>query len=585
MSEKPEKKVVSRKIAIALGIIIIIALVGLAGAMVNYTAMINGKDNTISTKDSQIQTLINQKNQIQTFLDGNRTMLNETQAWLQGNNTYYNSQINSLSSQITSLQNQKSQLQTWLGGNTTNYQAQVSSLNAQISQLQTWLNGNVTSLNSQITNLQNQISSLSLQISSLNSRIVELENQLSARGDLLTIYEWWTSGAEADALYSLVSVYQNLYPNVTVILCPVAGGAGYVFRSVIKPLVLAGEAPDALQVHAGYEMQSYVDGGYLEPINDLWSSQNWINVFPSVINAMVQGADGNYYAVPLDIHRANVVWYNKAILTAHNINASTLTTWNLFFNACKKLSDEGVTSPISLGDSGKWAASHVLEQMIAGEGISFYQDYVNGKVTNASDPKLLDALNTFKTYLGYVNTDHASLTWDQATARLITNASAFNVMGDWANGEFLKAGKVYGTDYGTFVVPGTQGYYGLVIDCFQHLKGVKHPDNSLDWLKVVGSKEGQDIFNPLKGSISPRNDSDITKYGPYQRLSAIPDFKAAIHMYPSVVHGSGAPESFTTKLDDIMSAFVTNKDIGAAATALTNAIKDASADYTKTWSL
>jgi hypothetical protein len=52
-----------------------------------------------------------------------------------------------------------------------------------------------------------------------------------------------------------------------------------------------------------------------------------------------------------------------------------------------------------------------------------------------------------------------------------------------------------------------------------------------------------------------------------------------------VVHGSGAPESFTTKLDDIMSAFVTNKDVSAAATALTNAIKDASADYTKVWSL
>ena len=66
---------------------------------------------------------------------------------------------------------------------------------------------------------------------------------------------------------------------------------------------------------------------------------------------------------------------------------------------------------------------------------------------------------------------------------------------------------------------------------------------------------------------------------------AIADFKAATHMYPSVVHGSGAPESFTTKLDDIMSAFVSNKDVNAAATALTNAITAASADYTKTWSL
>jgi glucose/mannose transport system substrate-binding protein len=222
--------------------------------------------------------------------------------------------------------------------------------------------------------------------------------------------------------------------------------------------------------------------------------------------------------------------------------------------------------------------------MLAGEGIAFYQDYVNGKLTSPTDSKLLDALTKFSKYLGYVNTDHASLTWDQATARIITGDAAFNVMGDWANGEFLKANKVYGTDYGTFPAPGTEGMYGLVIDCFQHPKGVKHPANSLDWLKVVGSKEGQDAFNPLKGSISARTDSDTTKYGLYQQ-QAIADFKAATHMYPSVVHGSGAPESFTTKLDDIMSAFVMNKNVNAAATALTDAITAASADYTKTWSL
>ena len=113
---------------------------------------------------------------------------------------------------------------------------------------------------------------------------------------------------------------------------------------------------------------------------------------------------------------------------------------------------------------------------------------------------------------------------------------------------------------------------------------MKHPENSLNWLKVVGSKEGQDAFNPIKGSISARTDSDTTKYGAYQQ-AAIADFKAATHMFPSVTHGSGAPQTFSAKLNDIMSDFVTNKDVSAAATALTQATKDASADYTTVWSL
>jgi chaperonin cofactor prefoldin len=131
MSEKQEKKVVGRNVAIALGIICVILAVGLVGVIANYTSIISEKDNSIVTKDSQIQTLTSQKNQLQTWLDGNETLLSQTQTWLDGNITYYNSQINSKNSQITSLQNQ------------------ISNLNSQIN-----------SLNAQITDLENQIDSL-----------------------------------------------------------------------------------------------------------------------------------------------------------------------------------------------------------------------------------------------------------------------------------------------------------------------------------------------------------------------------------------------------------------------------------------
>jgi hypothetical protein len=87
-----EKKVVSRNIAIILGIVCIIFLVGLVGAIANYTSIISGKDNIIASKDSQIQTLTNQKNQLQTWLDENKTLL---QQQIQ--------QITDLQNQITAL--------------------------------------------------------------------------------------------------------------------------------------------------------------------------------------------------------------------------------------------------------------------------------------------------------------------------------------------------------------------------------------------------------------------------------------------------------------------------------------------------
>jgi hypothetical protein len=51
-----EKKVIGRNVAIALGIIVIILVVGLVGAIVNYTSTINDKNNTVATLNSQITT-------------------------------------------------------------------------------------------------------------------------------------------------------------------------------------------------------------------------------------------------------------------------------------------------------------------------------------------------------------------------------------------------------------------------------------------------------------------------------------------------------------------------------------------------
>lgn len=418
-----------------------------------------------------------------------------------------------------------------------------------------------------------------------------------APANTLTIYDWWTSSGEASAMNALVNVFKSQYPDVTVIQSPVAGGAR-VFGSVIKPLVLAGEAPDAFQVHAGYEMQPYVEGGYLEPINDLWSSEGWDNVFPSVIKDMVSFS-GNIYAVPVDIHRPNVVWYNKHIVDTNGILAANITTWDDFFAACDKLNQNTTltssgswSSPIALGDTDGWEATHVLEQMMVGEGIDFYQSFINGNVISATDAKLNDALHLLAKYVNYTNANHAALTWDQATALVINGNSAFNIVGDWANGEFLVANKTYGVDYGTFPVPNTSGMYGLVVDCFEHPKGINDPGNSLNWLKVVGSIAGQNAFNTLKGSIPARTDADsISLYGPYQQ-AAMADFHSATYIYPSIVHGSAMPQSFTAALPTILTTFVDNsrnKDstaaTSAAATSITQAVTASSSDFVKVWKL
>jgi glucose/mannose transport system substrate-binding protein len=397
----------------------------------------------------------------------------------------------------------------------------------------------------------------------------------------LTIYDWWTSPSESTAIHDLINVFEAQYPDVAIAASPVTGGAGFNMMPVVSSLAAAGQAPDAFQMHAGYEARPYFDAGLLSQIDDIWSSQGLKQVMPDIIQQMCQ-FDGHFYSVPVDVHRSNVIWYNKKILDRYHIDPATLTTWNALFSAADKLRANGISTPIQMGES--WTAAQVFETMVAGEGIDFYQDWINGKVTSSDDPKMIDALKTFKKYLSYTNSDSGSLTWDAAVDRVVKEQGAFDLMGDWADGEFKLVGMQYGKDYGSIVAPGTQGVYGLVVDTFQHPKGISHPTNSDRWLEVVASRAGQDAFNPAKGSISSRSDSDATKYDTYQR-SAMSDFKSASHYFPSVTNGSGAPREFELNYIAIMGNFVADQNILKAADAMASTTFKTLSDYNRVWSL
>lgn len=397
----------------------------------------------------------------------------------------------------------------------------------------------------------------------------------------LTFYTWWTSASEKAALNKFIEIFSKQYPDVAIIAAPVTGGAGFKMVPVIKSLIEGGEAPDAFQMHAGYEAKPYFDAGLLSPIDYIWESEKLGDFIPRVIQDMNK-FDGHYYSVPVDLHRGNLVWYNKSLLDAQGINPDSLTTWEALFAAADKLKAKGVQYPIQMGES--WTAAHVFETIIASEGIDVYEDWINGKITDKADPRLLQATATLERYLSYVNKDHNDLSWDEAIKRIIKKEGAFSVMGDWANGEFKLVGMKYGKDYGSIPVPGTKGMYGLIIDTFQHPKGISHPTNSDRWLKMVASREGQDAFNPAKGSISVRTDSDVDFYDSYQQ-AAINDFKNAKYLYPSVVHGSGAPETYKLKLIDVIGAFTVDLNAAKAVSDLADYTRKNISEYNRSWSI
>ena len=165
--------------------------------------------------------------------------------------------------------------------------------------------------------------------------------------------------------------------------------------------------------------------------------------------------------------------------------------------------------------------------------------------------------------LNYVNTDHAALSWDEAAQYVIDGKCAMTIMGDWAEGYFKTKDLTPGKEFSWIPSPGTNGSFIMLSDSFGLPKGAPHRKQAIQWLTLCASKEGQDAFNPVKGSIPSRIDGNKSLYDVYLK-SAMNDF-ATNTIVGSVAHGAAAAEGWVTKIHDVMSIFVTEQDVDKAA--------------------
>ncbi len=388
----------------------------------------------------------------------------------------------------------------------------------------------------------------------------------------LEIFSWWTAGGEAEGLAAMYKVYEAKYPGVEIINATVAGGAGMEAKAVLATRMQAGDPPDSFQVHAGHELiDTWVVADAMEPVTSVFEDNNWLDVYPpGVIDIL--SYNGEIWSVPVNIHRSNVLWYNTQVFEDNGLTPPA--TLDEFFDAAATLEAAGVT-PLAVGDSGVWVDLHIFESLLlASLGPDGYRGLWDGS-TDWNGSGVTAALEAFTEMMQYVNEDHSALSWDQAAQLVVDGDAAMTIMGDWAEGYFKSVGLTPDVEFGYVPSPGTAGSFIMLSDSFGLPKGAPHRENAIGWLTVCGSKEGQDAFNPIKGSIPARTDGDRSLYDVYLQ-SAMDDF-ASNEIVPSLAHGAAASEGWVTALGDAMTLFVADLDVSAAQDAMAQACVDVGA--------
>ncbi len=327
----------------------------------------------------------------------------------------------------------------------------------------------------------------------------------TAQAQKAEVIHWWTSGGESAAIKEFATAFQK--SGGTWVDAAVAGGENA--RAAAINRIAGGNPPTAAQFNTSKQYHDIIAEGLLNDIDAVAAKEGWDKWMPAPIVQAIK-VKGRYYAVPVNIHNPTWFWYSKAALQKAGVAAEPKSS-DEFFAALDKLKASGVV-PLALGGQAWQELITFYAWMLHAGGPDLYLKFYRDRdAATVASPAFRKVLTDFKRLKSYVDPGSPGRNWNDATTMVITGKAGFQIMGDWAKGEFVAAKQTAGKEFGCFAGFSPKSPYMIAGDVFVFPK-----TGNADAIKaqqalatVMTSPAAQVAFNNRKGSIPVRTDVDV----------------------------------------------------------------------------
>jgi glucose/mannose transport system substrate-binding protein len=323
-----------------------------------------------------------------------------------------------------------------------------------------------------------------------------------AQGSTAEVLHFWVSGGESKAIKVIADAFTA--GGGTWVDNAVAGGDAA--RAAAISRIQGGNPPTAMMWNVGSGIDELAAAGLLNDVTDVANAGGWQAVLPPVIWERMQH-DGKVVAVPLNIHGENWLYWNNAVLAEAGITTPP-TTWDAFFAAADAVKAKGKI-PLALGGEA-WQELLLYRAVVASTaGTDIYKKvFVDRDVASVTSEPMKKATEIFLRMKGYIDPGSPGRSWNDATSLVITGQAGFQVMGDWAKGEFTAANQKPGSEFGCSLPPGGNTGYIMAVDVFAFPKTDDPAQRSAqaELASVLMDPKVQTDFNLIKGSVPLRQD-------------------------------------------------------------------------------
>ena len=362
------------------------------------------------------------------------------------------------------------------------------------------------------------------------------------------VLHWWTSGGEAAALDVLKKDLES--KGITWQDMPVAGGGGTEAMTVLRARVTGGNAPTAVQM-LGFDILDWAKEGALGNLDEIAAKEGWDAVIPTALQQFSK-YDGHWIAAPVNVHSTNWMWINKAALDA--AGGKEPANWDELVALLEAFKAQGIT-PVAHGGQA-WQDATIFDGITLSLGTDFYKAaFIDLDPAALGSDKMKEAFDRMSVIRSYVDDNFSGRDWNLASAMVIEGKAGVQFMGDWAKGEFIKAGKTPGTDFVCMRFPGTQGSVTFNSDQFAMFNVSE--DKKAAQLQMASSIESpvfQSAFNVVKGSAPARTDVPDTDFDACGKkaIADLAEANANGTLFGSMAHGHANPAAVKNAIYDVV---------------------------------
>jgi len=362
------------------------------------------------------------------------------------------------------------------------------------------------------------------------------------------VLHWWTSGGEAAALDVLKKDLES--KGITWTDMPVAGGGGTEAMTVLRARVTAGNAPTAVQM-LGFDILDWAKEGALGNLDEVAAKEGWDKVIPTALQQFSK-YDGHWIAAPVNVHSTNWMWINKAALDKAGGKAPE--SWDELVALLDNFKAQGIT-PIAHGGQ-PWQDATIFDAVVLSFGNDFYRKaFIDLDPDTLGSDTMKQAFDRMTKLRSYVDDNFSGRDWNLASAMVIEGKAGVQFMGDWAKGEFIKAGKKPGEDFVCARYPQTQGSVTFNSDQFAMFKVSEDKvPAQLVMASAIESPTFQSAFNVVKGSAPARTDVSDAAFDDCGKkaIKDLAEANANGTLMGSMAHGHANPAAVKNAIYDVV---------------------------------